>query len=119
MTKKDYIDSIKKCAISDKVVQQVAAVYTDNLPSEIKQMLSYDQNSIFFEDEYRTLSLSEVLEAEQDLHVNFVALRMIPLVDCGDNDFIIYDFETMMWAKFNIVDECRFKQRESLHEVLQ
>ena len=44
---------------------------------------------------------------------------MIPLIDCSDNDFIVYHFDSKTWSKFNIIDECVFKEKESLDELLK
>ena len=66
----------------------------------------------------RILSYKEILNAEYDLHVDFKTKQMIPLADCGDNDFVVYHFDTHEWSKFNIIDEVTFKKRKTLAEVL-
>ena len=42
----------------------------------------------------------------------------IPLIDCGENDFIVYHFVDKIWSKFNIIDETVFK-KNSLKELLK
>ena len=44
---------------------------------------------------------------------------MIPLADCGENDFIVYHFTDGSWSKFNIIDETEFKKRNALDEILK
>ena len=49
---------------------------------------------------------------------DFDAKKILPLIDCGDNDFIVFHIGTNKWSRFNIVDECIFKERDSLEDVL-
>lgn len=118
MNRKEYLNEISKCSINAAVVSKVEKVYGFSLPTEIKQVVSYSEESIFFDDKYRTLSISEIIDADSDLHVDFTKRGMIPIIDCGENDFIIFSFESDIWFKFNIVDESIFKKRHSLSELL-
>ena len=118
MTRKEYfskINSIKNLAGEVKLIEKV---YNCSLPIIIKQMISYSSNSVFFEDGYRTLSTDEIQNAQSDLHIDFISLSIIPVIDCGENDFIVYNFSQNTWSKFNITDECIFKKRTSLLELL-
>ena len=60
----------------------------------------------------------EILNAEQDLHVDFKSNRIIPVADCGDNDFAVYYLDKCKWSRFNIIDETAFKERTTLEDVL-
>ena len=118
MTRKEYIVAISKCDIDSDIISQIESVYGCSLPVAIKRMLSCSGESVFFDDGYRTLSVAEILDAEKDLHVDFGALRMIPVIDCGENDFIVYHTAEGNWSKFNIIEECVFKKRATLGELL-
>ena len=94
-------------------------VLNAELPVKVKcLMFEYSETSIFFDDGYRTLSVAEILEAEHDLHVDFISQHMIPVIDCGENDFVVYLFCDKVWSKFNIVDECFFKRRTSMRDLM-
>ena len=114
MTIKDYLAEVIKCEVIDAKVAEIKKVYNKELPDIIKQIVSYSEESVFFDNEWRTLSFSEIVEAEKDLHVDFVKLGIIPVIDCGENDFIVYHFDDGVWSKFNIIDECSFKKKEEL-----
>lgn len=118
MTRKEYLNKLEKVSINVEIVNCVEAVYGHTLPTVIKQMLSFSKESVFFDDEFRTLSLSEILDAQADLHVDFKALGLIPVIDCGENDFIVYYFNDDSWSKYNIIDELSFKKRALLKDLL-
>lgn len=71
---------------------------------------------IFFDDNnfYRLLSLQEILDAESDMNVPFKKIGVLPLIDCGDNDFLSYDFKNYNWCKFNIVEEFKYSTKKSI-----
>lgn len=118
MTKKEYIQQLASVKINMEKVSKVANIYGKDLPEAVQEIVSASEESIFFDDNSRILAFDEILDAEQDLHVDFKAKGMIPLADCGENDFIVYNIGEKNWSKFNIVDEVSFKKKESLEELL-
>lgn len=119
MTKKEYMKQLPDKPIDAKKVEEIEAIYHAKLPELIKKMVSNADESIFFDDDDRILSYKEIADAQVDLHVNFKSMGMIPLADCGENDFIVYHFADGSWSKFNIVDETVFKKRNALDELLK
>lgn len=117
MTAKEYFESIIKKEIDLGKVEKIQNIYNKVLPEEVQRIVSNAESSIFLDD-VRILSYKEILNAEYDLHVDFKTKQMIPLADCGDNDFVVYHFDTHEWSKFNIIDEVTFKKRKTLAEVL-
>ena len=117
MTAKEYFESITKKEIDLGKVEKIQNIYNKVLPEEVQRIVSNAESSIFLDD-VRILSYKEILNAEYDLYVDFKTKQMIPLADCGDNDFVVYHFDTHEWSKFNIIDEVTFKKRKTLAEVL-
>ena len=77
-------------------------------------------------DEKKELSIlgekqmySEIMNAEEDLHVCFSEAGLIPFVDCMDNDFIVYDFRDKVWTMFNIVEKCKFGIAGELEQIMK
>lgn len=118
MTKKDFLSEIATCNVDQERVSKIEKVYNNTLPGTVKLLISFSEESVFFDDGCRTLSFSEIVDAEKDLHVNFVKLGILPLFDCNENDFIVYHFDEKNWSKYNIVDECSFKEKDTLDELL-
>lgn len=117
MRQKEYLTELEGISIDNKAVDRVESVYGCTLPTVIKQIVSYSKESIFFDNGFRILSFAEILDAQADLHVDFKALKLVPIVDCGENDFIVYHTSDNSWSKLNIVDEIIFKKRTSLTDL--
>ena len=119
MTKKEYINRLKSISFDIEKVSKIEKLYGFKLPAQAKSILSTNEEAEFFDDGTRILSYQEVVDAEHDLHVDFNALGIIPIADCGDNDFIVFNSKENIWSKFNIVDETEFKKKATLEELLK
>lgn len=115
----DLIKAVVETSIDDEKVKKIQELYEDEFPEFIKKMISFVDDVIFLENSYRLLSYDEILNAEDELKVEFGKQGVLPLIDCGENDFISYGTNDGSWFVFNIVDEIRFKERESLSELLK
>ena len=119
MTRKEYLTRLEKVSIDENAIKRVEEVYGHALPTEVKQMILISKRSIFFDDEWRTLSPEEVIDAPNDLHVDFRKLGIVPLIDCGENDFIVYHMSDQSWSKYNIADGTIFKKRPQLSDLFR
>lgn len=119
MTKKEYLEKLRENAIVKDKVGEVRQIYGCELPEIVQRIVSDCEKTIFLDDDMRILSFAEIMEAEQDLHVNFKEKGIIPLIDCGENDFIVYHLKNRIWSKFNIIDETVFKKKNELDELLK
>jgi hypothetical protein len=118
MTNKEYLEGMDELQIDNEKVSKIESLYGSKVPEVVKKIISNNDETIFLE-ECRVLSLVEIADAETDLHVDFKGKQILPLFDCMDNDFIVYHYGTGKWSLFNIVDECVFKMRDSLAELLE
>ena len=119
MTRAEYLKQAEHGAVSKRAIQHIEGTYGYSLPEDLQRLISMSEESIFFDDDFRTLSQIEIIQAEEDLHVDFSQKGLLPLIDCGDNDLIVYHLKNGLWSKFNITDGTIFKQRGSLVELLQ
>ncbi len=117
MTKKEYMIQVEDLEINREKVAEVEKVYHTEFPLLVQAIISNMSQPLFLED-CRVLAYSEIINASEDLKVDFVTNKMIPLVDCGENDFIVYHFDTKKWSMYNIIDNCAFMERESLEGLL-
>ena len=118
MTKSEYLNEVRYCDIEAETVEKIEKKYRCNLIEDLKRIVSFNADSIFFEDGCRSLSTEEILDADNDLHIDFSNRNIIPIIDCGENDFIVYHSANCNWSKFNVIDESVFKNRKTLDELL-
>lgn len=116
MTGKEFLLQLNNHPINMDAIKEIEAKYRLHMPLLIQKIISISQESLFFDNTWRTLSFKEILDAPEDLHVDFVELKILPLFDTGDNDFIVYRFDDHVWSKFNIIDECFFKNKNLLED---
>ena len=86
----DLIKAISESSINEEKVRKIQEKYSDSFPDFICKMISYLDDVVFLDNNYRLLSYDEILNAEKELDVDFGALGILPVIDCGDNDFISY-----------------------------
>lgn len=118
MKKSEYLERLGDVAIDEKRANKVKEIYSKDLPDVILKIVTIAGESEFFDDGTRILSYQEIIDAENDLHVAFSQYSIIPVADCGENDFIIYNYADGYWAKFNIIDESIFKKKKKISELL-
>lgn len=117
ISKTAYLKDIENVEIDDKKVSKIKAIYGE-ITSIIQKIVSYSSSSVFLDNGCRQLSISEIIDADKDLGVDFSKLKMIPLFDCGENDFIVYNLKNNSWSKYNTNDNSIFKKSSSLKDLL-
>jgi hypothetical protein len=108
----EYIKSITN--INTEKVKKVESLYGVSIPSDVKKLVSAADKTVFLTNNRRVLSYSEIINADSELNVDFSAKKIVPLVDCGDNDFIVYSGKRKSYGMFNISDETEFKTSDSV-----
>lgn len=68
-------------------------------------------------NESRTLSIREVLNAEENLRTPFKTEGIIPIVEMGDNDYTVYCFKDMTWRMYNILDKSLFMESKEFKDL--
>ena len=118
MTRKEYFDRLESVAVDKEKVGIVNELYGTELPEILQKIVSTADEPGFLGDGLRILSFDEVINAESYLHVDFKGKKVIPVADCGENDFVVYHFDDSTWSKFNITDEIVFKIRTSITDLV-
>ena len=116
MTREEFLSSLENQKINFKIVEEIEKKYGFEITEIVQRIISASVESVFFDDEWRTLSVDEILNASENLHVDFEGQMLLPIVDTGENDFIVYHAEDNTWSKFNIIEECHFKAKKSVYE---
>lgn len=118
MNREELISLIQHGPQKKEVRTALEEVYHYDIPEEIIRILSScAAPELFDENESRTLSIKEVINAEEDLQVPFRSEGMIPIVDLGDNDYIVYCFKDCSWRIYNVLDQSLFKETENFKDL--
>jgi hydrogenase maturation factor HypE len=120
MKLREALEKISDVLVNDDFVSDIENLYEESLSDELKKIVSLNRETEFYDDRdlLRALSNTEVLNATEDLSVDFVGISLLPLFDVGDNDFVCFDFNEKCWYLFNIVDEVKFKKSASIVDYL-
>ena len=121
MTVKDFNKALTKTTINTSALKQIEKVYGTIDSQIVRKILSFGFKKYFFESDgtLRALSLNEILDAKESLHVNFPQQRVLPLFDTGDNDFIVYHIDKNKWSMMNINDLSVFLETDNLWSLLK
>ena len=114
MNRIEFLNSLTSVLINNEQKKQLSAVYNFEIPEIILKILPV----LFDEKRTRTLSFNEVIHAEEDNGVSFASKNLIPVVDAGDNDYIVYNKASNNWCMYNIVDETIFNETDSFENLL-
>ena len=110
MKLKVILNKLDQITIDEPIINKIETLYKTKLPDDIKKIISLNQDGMLYDDAdlLRGLSADEILNAAEDLWVEFTDINALPLFDTGDNDFIIFKTDQKCFYKFNIVDEIEF-----------
>ena len=117
----EYISELQNTVIDSVAVNAAENVYgtiNDDIAKKIISRASRLDDSEFIGEECRVMSYHEIIDADEYLHADFSGSGIVPLFDCWDNNFAVYDLKNGTWAKYNITDCIEFMQRSELREVL-
>jgi len=120
MKLKDTLSKLSDVKIDTGFVVQIETMYGKSISDEIKFIISISNEAVFYDDFplLRSLSHAEIIDASEDMAVDFIGIDILPLFDVGDNDYIVFDFSEKTWCKFNIVDEAKFSEANNISEYL-
>lgn len=109
--------------ITDNAVfQALEAAYGGALPSDLVECYRTAGAGflkIDLYDVWHLLGPKEVLAAPGELNVDFVGQRLMPVIDCMDNNFICYNFKDSVYHLFNIVDEMSFDSATEIAGLIE
>lgn len=91
----------------DRNVADIEQQYGRPLPMELKLLLAEYEGQfiqVAAGEHYRVLSRDEIRNPEKHLGLNGVHLGLAPLVDCKDNNLLVYNLAQNTYDMVNMVD---------------
>ena len=96
-------DNLEKNWILGEYKYGTKKIIDSNKNSELQELLGLVQEEpIFLKDNKRVLSKSKIENYKEDLNIT---IDMIPLIDLGDNIFIVFDNKENKFKKCDISEE--------------
>lgn len=114
----EYLELISNIEINNSFIKAIEKEYKCDLPIIIKQILSSAEEPIFIEFEMRIMSQYEIMYASKLMDYDFISNKLIPIIDCYDNDYVVFDYGKNEWVMFNNTDECIFKRGKKIVDVI-
>lgn len=115
---KEFLKEQAKANDNLSLLNEMFKPFTIDEPSLKSIVCSLQKETVFFEDEefYRLLSLQEVLDFEKEMFVDIKTAGIIPLIDCGENNFISYCLKESCWCVFDVAEEFLYNKKQKLLE---
>lgn len=101
----------------NEIASEIEEKYATLLPMEVKMLIKeYEGQFIRVGDgeHYRVLERDEMLDTERHLGLDCVKMGMVPLIDCKDNQFLVYNAGKHVFEMINIVDGMPFNRYPTL-----
>lgn len=116
-----FLNEVYQKSTNEELIEKIENAYNCKLNSQAKQIFSFSERQMFFEEKFflKLLSIDEILDASVDMNVDFKQFRIIPIIDTGDNNYIAYCVDTETWCRFNIVNEIVFDKKNSFTDLLK
>lgn len=85
------------------LIKRIEEKFKIKVDGQLNKILMFCEDMpVLFDNEKRLLSIDEILDYETELKIES---KVIPLIDCYDNDFLVYNIEKKCFEMFNISTE--------------
>ncbi len=101
----------------DRHVADIENRYATTLPMEVKLLLTEYEGrfiQVAAGEHYRVVDRDEIKDPLRHLGLDCIQMRLVPLVDCKDNNYLAYNLTRNTYDMVNIVDGLPFDSWMSL-----
>ncbi len=121
MTKLEFISAAQNATPNASFMEVLKCKYGVSFPETIGRILSVLPQGGFLEgdDFCRVMSSSEIVSANETLHTDFAGKKLLPILDLGDNVFVVFDFSRHDFGRFSLNDELIYWRSEKLNDILE
>jgi hypothetical protein len=120
MRLRDALARLDKVEIDQEIISEIEALYKTTLSSEVKKVISMNKDGVSYDDKsvFNGLSTKAILNAYNDLYVDFVALQLLPLFDIGASEYIVYNLKKRRYAIYDISDDDEYSEQTDLSKFV-
>ena len=119
MTKLEFITASQNATPNASLMEALKHKYSISFPESIGKILSALPQGGFLEgdDFCRVMSSSEIVSANETLHTDFVGKKLLPILDLGDNIFVVFDSNRQEFGRFSLNDELVYWRSCTLNDI--
>ena len=120
MRLRDALAKLDKVEIDKESTSEIEALYKTALPTGVKKVISLNRDGVSYDDKsvFNGLSANAILNAYNDLYVDFVSLQLLPLFDIGDSEYIVYNLKKRRYAIYDISDDDEYSEETDLSKFV-
>jgi len=120
MKLRDALVKLDKVEIDKAAVSKIEALYKTKFSSELQKVISMNKDGVSYDEKsvYNGLSTEAILNAYNDLYIDFVSLNLVPLFDIGDSEYIVYNTKKRCYALYDISDDDEYREASELLEYV-
>jgi len=120
MKLRDALVKLDKVVIDKEAVSKIEALYKTKFSSELQKVISLNKDGVSYDDKsvFNGLSANAILNAYNDLYIDFVSLNLVPLFDIGDSEYIVYNLKKRSYALYDISDDDEYREASDLLEYV-
>ena len=117
MKLRDALAKLDNVEIDRAIISQIETLYKTKISNiKLEKIISLNEDGVSYDDKsvFNGLSSDAILNAYNDLYVDFVSLNLLPLFDIGDNEYIVYNLKKSCYALYDISDDNEYSEESDL-----
>jgi len=116
MKLRDALAELDNVEIDRANTSKIETLYKTKFSIELQKIISLNKGGVSYDDKsvFNGLSAKAILNAYNDLYIDFVGLNLVPLFDIGDNEYIVYDLKKKCYALYDISEDDEHSEESDL-----
>jgi lambda repressor-like predicted transcriptional regulator len=116
MKLRDALAKLDNVEIDRPITSEIETLYKAKFPGELLKVITLNKDGVSYDEKsvFNGLSVNAILNAYNDLYIDFVGLNLVPLFDIGDNEYIVYDLKKKCYALYDISEDDEYSEESDL-----
>jgi lambda repressor-like predicted transcriptional regulator len=116
MKLRDALAGLDNVEIDKAVISGIEALYKTKFSNEVQKVISLNKDGVSYDDKsvFNGLSAKAILNAYNDLYIDFVSLQLVPLFDIGDSEYIVFNLKKRCYALYDISEDNVYSEESDL-----
>jgi len=116
MKLRDALAKLNNVKVDKEIIGQIEALYKTKFSGELEKVITLNKDGVSYDDKsiFNGLSANAILNAYNDLYIDFVSLNLVPLFEIGDNEYIVYNLKKRCYALYDISDDDEYSEESNL-----